>query len=261
MEKKLKLKSKLSSNLEIKKGLNSNQLKIIAMLCMVIDHIGYFFSNELGDSLYILFRTIGRIAMPIFVFSLVEGFFYTKNFKKYVLRIFLCAVITQAIIYLFELFDGYFGYNKINKIEELNILFSFTLILLFLRIINKKILKNNILDIFVKCVSIIVIVGIYMYVKLDYGIYLLLIALTFFVIKKYFKSLNIFLKTIIEMAAVALFSLLAIKNIIGVFAMYSIFFIMVYNEKKGKGRKKISKGFYVFYPLQFLLIYIVRILI
>ena len=49
-------------------GLNSNQLKILAMLFMTVDHIGAFLLPQ-----YEILRYIGRLAMPIFAFMIAEG--------------------------------------------------------------------------------------------------------------------------------------------------------------------------------------------
>ena len=79
------------------KGINAELLKLIAAITMFIDHFGYYFYDFLNPTIYTICRNIGRIAMPIFVYSLVQGFFYTKNFKKYFTRITLVAIITQII--------------------------------------------------------------------------------------------------------------------------------------------------------------------
>ena len=70
----------------LKLGINSNMLKTIAIIAMVIDHIAFYFSPVLPNGIYVLSRALGRIAMPIFVYILVQGFFHTKNYKKYILR-------------------------------------------------------------------------------------------------------------------------------------------------------------------------------
>ena len=58
--------------------IDSFTLKMIAMLSMLADHIGAVLFPE-----QILFRVIGRLAFPIFAYTLVEGFFYTHDIKKY----------------------------------------------------------------------------------------------------------------------------------------------------------------------------------
>lgn len=58
-----------------------NQFKIAAILLMVIDHIGLFLLNN-----NILFRAVGRLAFPMFVYLLVDGYHRTKDLKRYMLR-------------------------------------------------------------------------------------------------------------------------------------------------------------------------------
>ena len=59
-------------------GLTNNQLKIIAMISMLIDHIGVaMFPNVM------ILRIIGRLAFPIFAYMIAEGCFYTKNKARY----------------------------------------------------------------------------------------------------------------------------------------------------------------------------------
>ncbi|MBQ6706471.1 MAG: hypothetical protein IJN07_03050 [Clostridia bacterium] len=62
-------------------GLSQNQLKIIAVISMTIDHIGYILFPKL-----LILRIIGRIAFPIFAYSLYEGAKYTRRPIAYLLR-------------------------------------------------------------------------------------------------------------------------------------------------------------------------------
>ena len=60
------------------KGINSFTLHILAMTFMVADHLwNIFFPNQ------IWLNVLGRLAFPIFAFMLTEGFYRTKNRKKY----------------------------------------------------------------------------------------------------------------------------------------------------------------------------------
>ncbi|MBT9778667.1 hypothetical protein GPL15_19455 [Clostridium sp. MCC353] len=97
-------------------GINGNTLKMIAVITMVIDHIGavmieggvlgYYntgFLNstlsrrqmELWMNLDFVCRTIGRIAFPIFCFLLAEGFIHTRDVKKYIGRMAVFALISE----------------------------------------------------------------------------------------------------------------------------------------------------------------------
>ena len=77
----------------MKKGLSSNILKIIAIVIMVIDHIAGYLYKDFNQDIYYVFRSIGRMAMPIFAYLIVQGFFYTKNLKKYIFKIFVLSTV------------------------------------------------------------------------------------------------------------------------------------------------------------------------
>ena len=78
--------------------INANALKIIAIIVMLIDHIGCYFVSRIAPNPYYIMRSIGRLAMPIFLYLIVQGFFYTSNLKKYIFRIFCLATITQVVL-------------------------------------------------------------------------------------------------------------------------------------------------------------------
>ena len=77
------------------KGLTGNTLKVIAMISMIIDHIGFAIIIHLPgmndpasalSGIYIMFRLIGRLAFPIYCFMLTEGIRHTKSPAKYAIR-------------------------------------------------------------------------------------------------------------------------------------------------------------------------------
>ena len=75
---------------------NANQLKMIAMVAMTIDHlVDVIFPNYPTDWWIIGLHIIGRLAAPIFWFFIAEGYFYTRNWKKYALRLLGFAVVSH----------------------------------------------------------------------------------------------------------------------------------------------------------------------
>jgi len=109
-------------------GLSGSTLKLIACITMLIDHTGAAVVYNLLSltsirmhpdvynryvHLYSAMRQVGRLAFPIFCFLIVEGYFHTKDVRKYMKRLFLFALISE-IPFDFALKDGWFFPLKQN---------------------------------------------------------------------------------------------------------------------------------------------------
>ena len=96
-------------------------LKLIAIISMTIDHIGaYLFYSEsdiVSPQGINLMRSIGRMALPIFAYFLVVGYFKTRDIKKYISRIHLFAIISQIPFTLAFYYENYYVYESVNFIE------------------------------------------------------------------------------------------------------------------------------------------------
>ena len=79
------------------KILSSNQLKILACITMLIDHIGYFIFPQIT-----ILRLIGRLTFPIFAFLISEGAKYTKNKVRYLLTVGALGIVWQAYLIIFR---------------------------------------------------------------------------------------------------------------------------------------------------------------
>lgn len=71
-------------------------LKLLACLFMLLDHIGYYFHDALPGPLVLVLRGLGRLAFPIFAWSVARGFSRTHNPLVYFVRIAVFAVLTEA---------------------------------------------------------------------------------------------------------------------------------------------------------------------
>ncbi len=82
-------------------SLNRNQIKYIAIIAMIIDHIAMFFlapgenGSLPGVALYSTMRVIGRLTGPLMLYFLVEGFIYTSSRMKYGVRLLVFGLISQ----------------------------------------------------------------------------------------------------------------------------------------------------------------------
>ena len=76
--------------------LNSNHLKMIAIIAMTVDHAAdLIFPGFPTHPVAIALHIIGRLTAPIMWFFVCEGFYYTRNLRKYMLRMLAFAVISH----------------------------------------------------------------------------------------------------------------------------------------------------------------------
>lgn len=77
-------------------GLSGNQLKLIALIAMTVDHVGMIlFPYEAW------FRVVGRLAFPIFAYMIGEGCAYTRHRGRYIGKMAGLALACQIVYYLF----------------------------------------------------------------------------------------------------------------------------------------------------------------
>ena len=133
---------------EIRSNTDTGLLKIVACVCMIIDHVGLVFFS--GTPYYTPMRIIGRVAFPIFAYCMAVGCRYTRNIFLYALRLLLLAVLVQPLYMAamkhvqIGVFDWSANFYRLDKIYEfyysgrLNILFSLFAGLLILWTIRDK---------------------------------------------------------------------------------------------------------------------------
>ncbi len=80
---------------EIAGNQDTGLLKIIAMVCMIIDHVGARIFPQIGE-----LRVIGRIAFPLYIWCMAVGASYTSNPVRYALRLLLVGLIAQPFFML-----------------------------------------------------------------------------------------------------------------------------------------------------------------
>lgn len=131
-------------------------MQLLAMLTMLIDHIGLIFFPDEG-----IWRIIGRIAFPLYAYGIVEGYRHTSNLRKYLLRLFILMILSQ-VPYMLALQTA-----RINVIG--------TLLLSVLALIALDRLKKNSIKILVILLCVVAME----FIPIDYGSYGLLLVLIY----------------------------------------------------------------------------------
>lgn len=100
--------------------LSSFFIKIFALIFMTFDHIGLFLQMEYPFRTDILelsnvFRTLGRFALPLFAFMIVEGVLHTKNFKKYMYRLLAMTIFISLFFIVLEYSNSFTEFRSIQR--------------------------------------------------------------------------------------------------------------------------------------------------
>lgn len=219
--------------------MNSFTLKIIAAASMLLDHIGYMFVP--GWSPY---RVIGRLAFPIFAFLIVEGALHTRDFKKYVSRIAIFALISE-IPYDLAIFARplYWG--------QCNILVTFLIGLLCIKAMQKLLAHFNFSPVGYAMGTAVFLGGAAAarLLHTDYDIYGVMLIYVFYV----FRDRKV-AKTLLAILVFATMPFLYFP------AAASLVLIWFYNDERGYNPAWLRWGFYLFYPVHLIILYIVRMM-
>lgn len=233
----------IENSLEKIKIINGSWLKILAVVCMVIDHVSYLilphfdlFCQEfdvLGKTytLIKLLRLVGRLAFPIFAFLITEGFKYTKNQKKYGLNLLAFALISELPYNMF--FCG-----RVFYLGSQNVFVT-----LFLGFLALYVLENIHTDT-EKAIYIFGIVVLALLLRCDYGAKGVILIILLYLLKN-------------QLPFASVLSLGLLSG--GIAAWCAFVPINMYNGKRGFIKGKFLKyAFYGFYPAHMLILYAIK---
>ena len=225
------------------KGLTNNQLKLIAMTAMLLDHAGMLLFPQ-----YKILRIIGRIAFPIFAYMIAEGCLHTRNRQKYLLGLFMPALIIQAVYIV-----------AMNSLYQ-NILITFSLSAMLIFAIDGFVKKRDRITLTVMLAVTVAVAFVTLGLPIllekqgfviDYGFWgVILPVAVYFAPKKVWK-----------LTATAV--ILVIRGIIfgelKWFAPLALPLLMLYNGERGK--LKLKYLFYIFYPAHLVILYAISLFI
>lgn len=214
----------------MKKGIDTFTLKMIAIVTMLIDHIGFVLLPQ-----YEILRIIGRISFPIFAYTLVEGFIHTRDVKKYLIRLGALALISEIP------FDmAFFGGPLV--LSHQNVFFTLFLGILMLLVMNRV---SNPLCRVLGVLSTMLLAD---FLCTDYGWLGLLMILWYYVFrdKKWIKYAGI--------AAINIF----LMGYTQAYAPLALIPIAMHNGEQGI---KCKKFFYGFYPVHLVVLYLLNLIL
>lgn len=228
-------------NLQKIQILNGTKLKYIAFISMFIDHFNnaILSTNLDGQGLLLfvsnIFSIIGRIAFPIFIFFIVEGFFHTSSKKNYLVNLLIFAIISEIP---FDMFTSKVIFNPYWN----NMIFTLALCLITIWIIDS--IKNHINNQIIWYLSSIVIVILFgllaMFLSLDYDYHAIILAYIFYI----FYDKHIIGSTLGYITIIKEF-----------YSFLGFFLILTYNGQRGHQKKWLN---YFFYPLHLLILGLLR---
>ncbi len=227
--------------------LNSNTLKLIAAVAMLIDHAGLLLFPNV-----IWLRYIGRLAMPIFAFAIAEGARYTKNKVKHFFLLFGLGAVCQFAYFFISPDELYLG---------ILITFSISTLLIYALQYAKKCVFDEKTALWLKAAScalfLAMAIGTHFfckYVHIDYGIWGCMLPvfaslLDFHRIPApdWVKKFDLLPLRVLCMSALLILYVVISHSLFTVWCLFTIPLLFLYNGEKGKWNMKYF--FYIFYPV------------
>lgn len=240
----------------MKKTLNSNWIKTIAIIAMTIDHIAWLmFPGYSRGIMPIIMHIIGRITCPIMCYFIAEGYHYTKDLTKYTRRLFVFAFISHfAYVFFSANFIDWksfipFYYGEI--LNQTSVMWPLAWGLVMLRIANSERIKENIKPVLVILICLITFPS-------DWSCIASLCVLAFGTNRGHFRTQMVWMILYVVMyATVYFFALDKIYGLIQMAVILAIPVLMMYNGQRGHSQRinRVMKWlFYIYYPLHLFVI-------
>ena len=240
----------------MKRTLNSNSIKIIAIIAMTIDHIAWLlFPGYPREIIPIAMHIIGRITCPIMCYFVAEGYHHSKNIAKYTQRLFLFAVISHfAYIFSSESFVDWksfipFYYGEI--LNQTSVMWPLAWGLVMLRVAFSEKIRENIKPVLIILICLITFPS-------DWSCIASLCILAFGTNRGKFKTQMLWMVFYVALYAVVYF--LALDNVYGLIqiaVVLAIPILAMYNGQRGSS-KQMNQAmkwlFYIYYPLHLFVI-------
>jgi hypothetical protein len=234
--------------------MTSLALKWIAVISMLIDHIGVALVPS-GTPAYFVCRAIGRLAFPLFAYLIAEGYFYTKNYKRYIVRLLIFAAVSELPYDLLRSgsFPAWSGQN---------VLWTFAIALTALYIFDRFAVSDNRLP---ALMTLLTAAFAAQLLNTDYGAYGILLVFVFYFHRGRPRDMVMWYSIIVVVYAALLaigqlpYNNNVILAMLNGLALFSLIPIILYTRKRKKGYNAPfwKYIFYIFYPAHMLVLFII----
>ena len=226
-----------------KNGLTGNQLKLIAVIAMTLDHIGLALFPQ-----QILFRVVGRLAFPIYAYMIGEGCVHTRSMGRYFGTMAAVAAVCQAVYYV-----------ALDSLFQC-VLVTFSMSVALIAVVKYGMEKKTVMA----WTAVVCGIGLAFFITevlpglvphtdfaVDYGFLGVMLPLAVYLTKGRVRKL---------LACGAILLALGLRiGYVQIWGLLAMPLLALYNGQRGK--RKMKYFFYFYYPLHLVAIYGVELLL
>ncbi len=217
--------------------MTANQLKLIAIVAMTVDHLAWTFFDGYATEWYVvLFHIVGRLTAPIMWYFVAEGYHHTRSVRKYAARLFALAIVSHfAYVFCFDINVG------TSLLNQTSVAWSLAWGLVLLAVNDSKALKDYQKILITLSVCVITLPS-------DWSCIAALAILFIGANRGNFRAQAFWMAVLsVGYAAVYFFCIDRVYGIIQLFTCLSLPLLARYNGTRGKARW-LGKFFYFYYP-------------
>lgn len=229
-------------------GLNANGLRCLGIVFMLLDHL---WATLVPGNFWM--TCAGRLAFPIFAFQISEGFFHTRDRRRYARRLLLFALASEVP------FDLMYGSTIFYPFHQ-NVLFTLLLGLLAISVLDRARQGRSVQAVVQAVLALAGILLLALVGMVDYGWRGVLTVAAFYALRGFPGA------WLAQLAAMVLLNIVGYRGqllpFLGWelpaqgFAVLALVPIWLYNGEPGRKSPALQYGFYAFYPVHMLILYL-----
>lgn len=239
----------------MKRTLDANSVKVIAIIAMTIDHIAWLlYPGYSHDVIPVMLHIIGRITCPIMCYFIAEGYHHTKNVRKYTHRLFAFSFISHfPYIFFINFLDwkSFIPFYYGEFLNQTSVMWSLAWGLVMLRIADSEKIRERLKPILIIGICLIAFPS-------DWSCITSLCILAFGTNRGKFKTQMLWMIFYVAMySAVYIFAMDPVYGLMQMAVVLVIPIIRMYNGQRGKSQcinRVMKYFFYTYYPLHLFLL-------